>query len=103
MPPATFFTLVNPSRFRNWHAMVERLAVRQMTRISSSLFSSCAQARICPRGLRTAPGTRGQHQTTAYVAARLLMQRGFAVSSLARGYALFPAAEAVRALRVPQG
>ncbi|MFB5083741.1 FAD-dependent oxidoreductase [Symbiobacterium thermophilum] len=35
----------------------------------------------------------------AYVAARILAQRGYSVSSLAGGYALFPAAEAVRAQR----
>lgn len=35
----------------------------------------------------------------AYVAARILAQRGYIVSSLAGGYALFPAAEAVRAQR----
>lgn len=36
---------------------------------------------------------------TAYVAARVLMQQGFSASSLAGGYALFPAAEAVRMQR----
>lgn len=40
---------------------------------------------------------------TAYVAARVLMQRGFTVSSLTGGYALFPAAEAVRMQRLLQG
>ncbi|WP_374713430.1 FAD-dependent oxidoreductase [Symbiobacterium terraclitae] len=40
---------------------------------------------------------------TAYVAARMLMQRGFSVSSLTGGYALFPAAEAVRMQRLTQG
>ncbi len=39
----------------------------------------------------------------AYVAARILMQRSFRVACLAGGYALFPAAEAVRRQRVRKG